>query len=107
MTDPAHGSLTLNANGSFTYTPAANYNGPDSFTYKANDGALDSNTATVSITVSEVNDAPIAAGDSTTVAEDSGGSTVTVLGNDSTGPANESGQIADGDGGDAAERTAR
>ena len=36
--------LTLNANGSFTYTPAANYNGADSFTYKANDGTLDSNT---------------------------------------------------------------
>ena len=33
------GSVTLNADGSFTYTPAANYNGPDSFTYKANDGA--------------------------------------------------------------------
>ena len=38
VSGPAHGTLTLNANGSFTYTPAANYNGPDSFTYKANDG---------------------------------------------------------------------
>ena len=38
VSGPAHGSLTLNADGSFTYTPAANYNGPDSFTYKANDG---------------------------------------------------------------------
>src|SRR5262249_36296122 len=35
---PAHGTLTFNADGSFTYTPAANYNGSDSFTYKANDG---------------------------------------------------------------------
>jgi hypothetical protein len=35
---PRH--LTLNANGSFTYTPAANYNGPDSFTYKAKDRAM-------------------------------------------------------------------
>src|SRR5207244_2651758 len=52
---PSHGTLTLNANGSLTYTPAANYNGPDSFTYKANDGALDSNVATVSITVHAVN----------------------------------------------------
>ena len=38
VSDPAHGSVALNDNGSFTYTPAANYNGPDSFTYKANDG---------------------------------------------------------------------
>ena len=37
-----HGTLTLNANGSFTYTPDANYNGADSFTYKANDGTADS-----------------------------------------------------------------
>ena len=39
---PAHGTLTLNANGSFTYTPDANYNGTDSFTYQANDGTADS-----------------------------------------------------------------
>jgi hypothetical protein len=45
------------SDGSFTYTPAANYNGPDSFTYKANDGQADSNVATVSITVGAVNDA--------------------------------------------------
>ncbi len=38
VSGPAHGTLALAANGSFTYTPAANYNGPDSFTYKANDG---------------------------------------------------------------------
>jgi VCBS repeat-containing protein len=55
---PSHGSLTLNANGSFTYTPAANYNGPDSFTYRASDGNLTSNLATVTITVSAVNDPP-------------------------------------------------
>ncbi|MES2657778.1 MAG: Ig-like domain-containing protein [Verrucomicrobiota bacterium] len=48
---PAHGSVTLNANGSFTYTPATGYSGPDSFTYHANDGNLDSNIVTVSITV--------------------------------------------------------
>src|SRR4029077_6766097 len=56
---PAHGSVTLNSNGSFNYTPASNYNGPDSFTYKARDSHnADSNTATVSITVNAVNDAP-------------------------------------------------
>jgi VCBS repeat-containing protein len=49
---PAHGTLALNANGAFTYTPAASYTGPDSFQYQASDGALLSNTATVTITVS-------------------------------------------------------
>ena len=45
VTGPAHGTLTLNANGSFTYTPAANYNGADRFTYRANDGTANSNNA--------------------------------------------------------------
>ncbi len=47
----SHGALSLSANGGFTYTPAAGYSGPDSFTYKANDGTADSNTVTVSLTV--------------------------------------------------------
>ncbi|MFQ5590125.1 MAG: Ig-like domain-containing protein, partial [Phycisphaerae bacterium] len=42
-----------------TYNPNANFNGADSFTFKANDGTVDSNTATVSITVSPVNDPPV------------------------------------------------
>src|SRR5207248_651102 len=50
VSGPAHGTLTLNSNGSFGYTPAANYNGSDSFSYKANDGELDSNAVTVAIT---------------------------------------------------------
>ena len=58
VSGPSHGSLTLNANGSFTYTPAADYNGSDSFTYRASDGTLDSNPATVTITVTAANDAP-------------------------------------------------
>ena len=58
---PANGNVTLGANGSYTYTPAANFNGSDSFSFKANDGSADSNTATVTITVSAVNDAPTAA----------------------------------------------
>ena len=48
---PSHGTATLSASGGFTYTPAAGYTGDDSFTYKASDGQADSNTATVSITV--------------------------------------------------------
>ncbi len=82
VTGPSHGSLTFNANGSFSYTPAANYYGLDSFTYKANDGSLDSNVATVSITVTNVNDAPVAVNDAYTVVEDSSAHTVDVLAND-------------------------
>src|SRR5207247_6257724 len=53
---PTHGTLTMAANGSFTYTPAANYNGPDSFTYRANDGSLDqkSNVGTPATTGARV-----------------------------------------------------
>jgi VCBS repeat-containing protein len=55
---PSHGTLALNANGSFVYTPAANYHGPDAFTYRTTDGAGSSAPATVSITVTSVNDPP-------------------------------------------------
>lgn len=69
VSGPSHAaSFTLNADGLFDYTPSANYNGPDSFTYKANDRSEDSNTATVSISVNAVNDAPtitVVAGSST------------------------------------------
>jgi VCBS repeat-containing protein len=58
VSGPSHGTLTLHANGSFTYTPAGNYGGPDSFTYRASDGGLSSPVATVSLTVSSVNDLP-------------------------------------------------
>src|SRR5439155_19578539 len=47
-------SFTLNSNGSFSYTPVTNYVGPDSFTYRANDGAKNSNVARVTITVNDV-----------------------------------------------------
>ncbi len=48
---PSNGSLILNTDGSFIYTPAAGFNGTDSFTYKANDGTANSNVATVTVTV--------------------------------------------------------
>jgi hypothetical protein len=62
--DPAHGTLDLNPDGSFTYTPIANYFGPDSFDYHANNGEEDSVSATVLITVAAVNDVPVAVSDS-------------------------------------------
>lgn len=60
---PAGGTLTLNTDGSFTYEPDQDFFGTDVFIYKANDGTLDSNLATVTITVNGINDAPVANND--------------------------------------------
>jgi hypothetical protein len=54
VSGPAHGVLSLTANGSFSYTPAAGYSGTDSFTYKVDDGSADSNIATVNLTITAV-----------------------------------------------------
>ncbi|MEE4355756.1 MAG: Ig-like domain-containing protein, partial [Desulfococcaceae bacterium] len=60
LTDPAHAlSFDLFSDGSFTYTPALNFSGTDFFTYKVNDGFLDSAEATVTISVTAVNDPPV------------------------------------------------
>jgi hypothetical protein len=56
--NPSHGTLNLNSNGSFTYTPAQDYNGSDSFTYNAYDGMYKSHTATVNNTINPINDTP-------------------------------------------------
>ncbi|MGE3160640.1 MAG: Ig-like domain-containing protein, partial [Burkholderiales bacterium] len=72
----------VNPDGSYTYTPDADYFGGDSFTFVANDGVVDSPAATVSITVDPVNDAPVAQDDSFAVDED-GTLEGLVLGNDS------------------------
>ncbi len=66
---PSNGTLSGTA-PNLTYTPNADYNGSDSFTFVANDGTVDSNTATVSITVNAVNDPPIADDQSVTTPED-------------------------------------
>jgi len=60
VSGPAHGTVTALVGNSLTYTPNPNYNGGDSFSFKASDGANDSNTATVSATVNPVDDAPVA-----------------------------------------------
>jgi hypothetical protein len=67
---PSHGTLSGTA-PNLTYTPAANYHGSDSFTFTVNDGTVDSNEATVSITVNPINDAPVASAQSVTTDEDS------------------------------------
>ena len=85
FTQPAHGTVVQNPDGTFTYTPAANYNGPDSFTYTVRDQGFHlihdvvrlltgagprTDTATVNLTVAAVNDAPVAVDDTNTTAED-------------------------------------
>ena len=78
-----------------TYTPTADYFGPDVFTFATSDGLATSSPAVVSITVTEVNDPPVPAADSVTISE--GQSSLTIddlflLANDIPGPANEAGQ---------------
>jgi VCBS repeat-containing protein len=59
VSEPSHGAVSLNTDGSFNYIPIDNYNGTDSFTYQANDGTSDSGIITVSLTINPINDAPI------------------------------------------------
>jgi len=66
---PLHGELTLWPNGSFNYTPQADFHGTDRFTYRAGDGLTESNQGLVTIVVSPLNDAPLAADDAYTVYE--------------------------------------
>jgi len=79
-TGPSHGTLSGTA-PNLTYTPDADYSGADSFTYTVSDGSVTSAPATVSITVSAVNDPPVANDDSAVVEEDSS-VTIPVLAND-------------------------
>ena len=86
VTDVTNGTLSLNIDGSFTYTPDANFNGTDSFTYNADDGQGGLTPATVTITVDPVNDDPVAVDDGFNVTEDGTLNVVAaagVLGNDS------------------------
>ncbi len=80
ITPPAKGTLS-GSPPNLTYTPAANSNGADSFTFKANDGLLDSAPATVSIAVTPVNDAPLALAQSVSTAEETP-LTITLAGTD-------------------------
>jgi hypothetical protein len=78
-TNGSHGAVAITGGGAgLTYTPAANYCGPDSFTYTLNGGS----TATVSVTVTCVDDPPVAVNDSATVAENAAAQAVDVLAND-------------------------
>jgi large repetitive protein len=77
-----HGTVVINPDGTITYTPDANYNGPDTITYTISDGAGGFATATIAVSVAPVNDVPVANPDAATTAEDTA-VTVPVLANDS------------------------
>ena len=80
LSQPKNGALS-GTGANLTYLPKANYNGSDSFTFKANDGVADSNTAIVSINVKSVNDKPVVSGQSLSVNEDET-VTITLQGSD-------------------------
>ena len=91
VSNVSNGTLVLAADGSLSYTPNVNFNGSDSFTYKASDASLDSNVAsdasldsnvaTVTITINPVSDTPVGTGDEVTTDEDVG-VIIDVLAND-------------------------
>jgi hypothetical protein len=63
LTDPAHGTVTVSTNGGFTYTPATDFVGDDSFTYLASDGFTVSASATVSLAITNAANSPPLAND--------------------------------------------
>ena len=81
VTEPTNGSLTLNLDGTFSYTHDSSETISDSFTYKANDISIDSNVAKVTITINPVNDAPVVSNHSMEVDE---GGIATALDNSET-----------------------
>jgi ELWxxDGT repeat protein/VCBS repeat-containing protein len=81
-TQAANGTVTLNNNGSFVYRPTGAFSGTDSFTYRASDGSLSSNLATVTISVGN-NRPPVATGDRFTLGEDGTITAGNLLANDS------------------------
>ena len=84
VTAPTSGTLSPGIGATRTYTPNTGFRGNDSFTFRVNDGLLNSNTATVSISINSVNQAPTANGQSVTTAEDTQ-LTITLTGSDPDG----------------------
>ncbi|MGB0384154.1 MAG: Ig-like domain-containing protein [Ardenticatenaceae bacterium] len=83
---PDQGGSVTNNDSDITYTPAADFFGTEVFTYTISDGNGGSDSATVTITVENVNDAPTANDDSATLNEDSANNTIDVLANDAIAP---------------------
>ncbi|MFC1759273.1 Ig-like domain-containing protein, partial [Planctomycetota bacterium] len=78
----ANGTATVNADGTITYTPNADFHGTDSFAYTISDGNGGRATGSVNVTIASVNDAPVATGDTAATDEDNA-VIINVLGNDS------------------------
>jgi VCBS repeat-containing protein len=70
VAQPQHGTVVLNADGSFVYTPAPDFSGVDGFSYQAGDGSASSDVASVTINIAPINDPPVAVNDEYTTAED-------------------------------------
>ena len=80
VSNPTGGTVALTG-GQITFTPTANYTGPAGFDYTLSDGTL-TDTGHVTVTITPVNDPPVAVDDTATVAEDSGANPINVLAND-------------------------
>ena len=80
VSQPSNGTVSQASTGSagFSYTPSANFTGTDAFTFKANDGTVDSSTATVTVTVAAVNDVPVVSGAGATLAYTENASATTI-----------------------------
>ncbi|HYK03070.1 MAG TPA: DNA/RNA non-specific endonuclease [Thermoanaerobaculia bacterium] len=93
VTQPTNGTLS-GSGANQTYTPAPDFNGSDSFTFRVSQGSSQSNTSTMTVTVLEVNDAPNATADARGTNEDTALSfaAAELTANDNAGPANESDQ---------------
>jgi DNA/RNA endonuclease G (NUC1) len=98
VSGPQYGTLSgsgaTSTSASQTYTPLPDFNGTDTFTFRVSDGTRTSNLGTVTITVLEVNDAPVAAADAGHTLEDTAVqfTAAALTSNDSAGPADENGQ---------------
>lgn len=82
VTNSVNGGSVTTDGVTVTYTPAANFNGTDTFTYVVSDGRGGTDTGLVTISVTPVNDAPVAVDDNATVTQDSGAKIINVLAND-------------------------
>ena len=83
---PASGTVVVNANDTLTFTPAPDFNGKITYTYRVTDADGDTGTAEVTVTVNPVNDLPTGVPDTFTVAGNSGPVPLAVLANDSSAP---------------------